>query len=265
MLQRHYSIASGIQTFQVSWISKASAAQRAGRAGRTGPGHCYRLYSSALFENYFEQFSQPEILRMPIDGVVLQMKSMHIDAVVNFPFPTPPDRHSLRKAETVLSRLGALADAAIENANQITDIGRAMSLFPLSPRFSRMLVSGRQHGCLPYVVTIVSILSVGDPFIREEALEGDVEGEGDEDLSHLRGDALKAKEARRSQRKAFFESQQVCCLRSTHCISRAHVLASRYRDTQLSGSIRATSSECYLWLAPTNMRAAATTFVRSSS
>jgi hypothetical protein len=88
--QRRYDLDNGIQAFQVSWISKASATQRAGRAGRTGPGHCYRLYSSAVFENYFDEFSKPEILRMPIDGVVLQMKSMHIDAVVNFPFPTPP-------------------------------------------------------------------------------------------------------------------------------------------------------------------------------
>lgn len=215
MLQRHYNVASGIQTFKVSWISKASAAQRAGRAGRTGPGHCYRLYSSALFENYFDQFSQPEILRMPIDGVVLQMKSMHIDAVVNFPFPTSPDRQNLRKAETILSQLGALTDSSADNTRQITDIGRAMSLFPLSPRFSRMLVSGRQHGCLPYVITMVSILSVGDPFVREGALERDFsEDEEDEELSHLKSATLKAKEVRRKQRKAFFEALQVWLTRS---------------------------------------------------
>ena len=108
---------------------------------------------------------------MPIEGVVLQMKSMHIDAVVNFPFPTPPDRESLQKAEKVLTHLGALAPAKGGSTlgGSITDIGRTMSLFPLSPRFSRMLVSGRQHGCLPYVITIVSALSVGDPFLREES------------------------------------------------------------------------------------------------
>ncbi len=215
--QRHYSIDSGIQSFQVSWISKASAAQRAGRAGRTGPGHCYRLYSSALFENYFEQFSQPEILRMPIDGVVLQMKSMHIDAVVNFPFPTAPDRHNLQKAEKVLMHLGALTESKDGSGGQISDIGRAMSLFPLSPRYSRMLVSGRQHGCLPYVITIVSILSVGDPFLREEALEADSEDEDeemDEAVAHLKSEAVRAKEARRLRRKQYFESQQVSHARS---------------------------------------------------
>ncbi|CDO72409.1 hypothetical protein BN946_scf184977.g108 [Trametes cinnabarina] len=211
--ERRYDVTNGIQAFQVSWISKASAAQRAGRAGRTGPGHCYRLYSSALFENYFEQFTQPEILRMPIEGVVLQMKSMHIDAVVNFPFPTPPDRGSLQKAEKVLTHLGALAPtkSGATLGGSITDIGRMMSLFPLSPRFSRMLVSGRQHGCLPYVITIVSALSVGDPFVREESLdldkdESDTEDE-EEGMQHLTSEAVRAKEVRRVRRKAFFQSQ----------------------------------------------------------
>ncbi|KAH9841541.1 P-loop containing nucleoside triphosphate hydrolase protein [Rhodofomes roseus] len=212
--ERRYDVANGVQAFQVSWISKASAAQRAGRAGRTGPGHCYRLYSSALFEHYFEQFAQPEILRVPIEGVVLQMKSMNIDAVVNFPFPTPPDRTSLRKAETVLTYLGALAPppgGSLILGGGVTEIGKAMSLFPLSPRYSRMLVSGRQHGCLPYVITVVSILSVGDPFLREEVVgnAGDEsEDEADEELSHLTSEAAKAKEARRLRRRAYFRSQQ---------------------------------------------------------
>jgi ATP-dependent RNA helicase DHX37/DHR1 len=67
-LQRQYNLSTGIQSFDVDWTSKASADQRAGRAGRTGPGHCYRLYSSAVFDNYFAQFSVPEINRMPIEG-----------------------------------------------------------------------------------------------------------------------------------------------------------------------------------------------------
>ncbi|KAJ3747262.1 P-loop containing nucleoside triphosphate hydrolase protein [Lentinula detonsa] len=204
--ERRHDVINGIQTFQVAWISKSSAAQRAGRAGRTGPGHCYRLYSSALYEHHFDQFSNPEILRMPIEGVVLQMKGMHIDAVVNFPFPTPPDRINLQKAEKVLRYLGAL-----NKEGQITELGKTMSLFPLSPRFSRMLVSGQQHMCLPYVIAIVSALSVGDPFLHEEALlasaiSDDEEG-GNEELAHLTSAAVRAKEALRLRRKQFFASQ----------------------------------------------------------
>ncbi|GLB38537.1 putative helicase associated domain (HA2) Add an annotation [Lyophyllum shimeji] len=213
--ERRYDVKNGIQAFVVSWISKASAAQRAGRAGRTGPGHCYRLYSSALFEHHFDKFSLPEINRMPIEGVVLQMKSMHIDAVVNFPFPTPPERSALHQAEKVLVHLGALSPARLLTTGadlaggQITDLGKTMSLFPLSPRFSRMLVNGQQHGCLPYVITIVSALSVGDPFLHDEGLaEGSESGSDAEgELAHLTSAAVKAREARRLRRKAFFESQ----------------------------------------------------------
>ena len=205
---------NGIQAFQVSWISKASATQRAGRAGRTSPGHCYRLYSSAVFENYFDNFSRPEILRMPIDGVVLQMKSMHIDAVVNFPFPTSPPRDMLFKSEKLLTHLGALQKIGMNEA-QITDLGRSMALFPLSPRYSRMLISGQQHGCLPYVIAIVSVLSVGNPFLHEEGLDigdnedtnGSIDGNGE--LQHINSEKAKAKETRRLRRRSFFQSQQV--------------------------------------------------------
>lgn len=78
---KNYNTSNGMETYEVQWISKASAAQRAGRSGRTGPGHCYRLYSSAVYNNIFPEFSLAEILKVPVDGVVLLMKSMHIDKV----------------------------------------------------------------------------------------------------------------------------------------------------------------------------------------
>jgi ATP-dependent RNA helicase DHX37/DHR1 len=65
----------------VRWVSKASAAQRAGRAGRTGPGHCYRLYSSAHFNDTFPEHTPPEIVNTPLEGVVLVMKAMGVDRV----------------------------------------------------------------------------------------------------------------------------------------------------------------------------------------
>jgi len=149
---------------------------------------------------------------MPIEGVVLQMKSMHIDAVINFPFPTPPERSTLRQAETILTHLGALSTPVGTEIvlPQITELGRTMALFPLSPRFSRMLVSGRQHGCLPYVISIVSALSVGNPFLYDDIQDEDADGLGsDAQLVNLTSEAVRAKEARRLRRKAFFESQHV--------------------------------------------------------
>ena len=67
--EKKYDRITGVQSFEIGWISKASANQRAGRAGRTGPGHCYRLYSSAVFERDFAEYAAPEILRTPLEGV----------------------------------------------------------------------------------------------------------------------------------------------------------------------------------------------------
>ncbi|OJJ81902.1 ATP-dependent RNA helicase ECM16 [Aspergillus glaucus CBS 516.65] len=158
--EKQYDLSTGVQRFQIDWISKASANQRAGRAGRTGPGHCYRLYSSAVYEGEFAEYTDPEILRTPIEGVVLQMKSMGLHNVINFPFPTPPSRQGLAKAEKLLKNLGALS-----SSGQITPIGHRLSTYPLSPRFSKMLHIGHQHGCMPYVIALVAALAVGDLFV----------------------------------------------------------------------------------------------------
>ncbi|KAG4415236.1 hypothetical protein IFR04_011647 [Cadophora malorum] len=160
--ERKYDRTTGVQSFEVGWISKASASQRAGRAGRTGPGHCYRLYSSAVYERDFSEFAEPEILRMPIEGVVLQLKAMNLQHVVNFPFPTPPDRQSLATSEKLLTYLSALSPTG-----QITQTGSTMSIFPLSPRFARILLVGHLHDCLPYTIALVAGLSAPDFFIPE--------------------------------------------------------------------------------------------------
>lgn len=164
--ERKYDRLTGVQSFDIGWISKASASQRAGRAGRTGPGHCYRLYSSAVYERDFEEHVEPEILRMPVEGVVLQLKSMDLQHVVNFPFPTPPDRRSLAQAEKLLSYLGA-----ISHEGKITDVGRELSNYPLSPRFSKMLTIGHQHDCMPYTVALVAALATPSISIPENQLD----------------------------------------------------------------------------------------------
>jgi ATP-dependent RNA helicase DHX37/DHR1 len=162
--EKKYDLVTGVQSFEVGWISKASANQRAGRAGRTGPGHCYRLYSSAVFERDFEEYAAPEILRTPLESVVLQLKSMGAP-VTSFPFPTPPDRTSLRKAENLLSYLGALS-----TDGKVTKLGHELSLYPLNPRFARMLVTGIAQNLAPETIALVAALSVPELLIPENKL-----------------------------------------------------------------------------------------------
>ena len=105
--RRDYDPITGVSQFNIHWISQASAEQRSGRAGRVQAGHAYRLYSSAMFEN-FTVFSQPEILNKPVDQLVLHLKAMNIVKVSNFPFPTPPKADQLEIAEKRLTLMGAL-------------------------------------------------------------------------------------------------------------------------------------------------------------
>lgn len=179
-----------VQSFEIDWISKASADQRSGRAGRTGPGHAYRLFSSAVYDSSFPVFSEAEILNTPIDGIVLQMKSMNIHTIVNFPFPTPPDRSALSTAEKLLVNLGALDAKA-----KITELGRQMSLFPLTPRFAKMVVIADQQGLMPYVIALVAAMSVDDPFLRPEVLST----QDDDDIVDVAED-----EEKKRKRQAYF-------------------------------------------------------------
>jgi ATP-dependent RNA helicase DHX37/DHR1 len=129
------------------------------------------------------------------------MKAMSIDSVLNFPFPSPPKGSNLRKAHEVLRHLGAL-----DEDRKITELGNSLNLFPLNPRFSKMLVIGKQHGCLPYVIAMVAVLSVGNPFLSEEALFGPQSnhGQGEEDL-----EGVKQSEQQRAMKKQFFKSAEV--------------------------------------------------------
>lgn len=68
----------------------------------------YSLFSSALFNDEFPEWNLPEIQTTPIDNVILQMKSMKIDKITSFPFPTPPDKQTILGAEKRLVTLGAL-------------------------------------------------------------------------------------------------------------------------------------------------------------
>jgi len=203
--RRYYDKVTGVSSFKITWTSRASADQRAGRAGRVEPGHCYRLYSSAVFTNEFEEFSAPEISRRPVDDLVLQMKDVNIDKVVNFPFPTPPDVTALQSAEKLLLNLGALEEKKTVKGNVnavITPLGRAMAKFPVSPRYAKMLCLGHQENCMEYVIAVVSALTVKEIFADENDREtGQITKEDRRKISRLRrtwagqGDAQKLGDA----------------------------------------------------------------------
>ncbi|PVV02796.1 hypothetical protein BB560_000672 [Smittium megazygosporum] len=174
--EKKFDLKTGAIKYVVDWTSKASADQRSGRAGRTGVGYCYRLYSSSVFDNFFQKFNEPEISKTPIDQLVLMMKSNYISNIENFPFVSPPKKEAITKSikfcyySLLLKHLGALETT---DSGNITDIGKLMMLFPVSPRLAKMIILGYQYNCLGHVIAIVSALSIGDPFKSENSLNDD--------------------------------------------------------------------------------------------
>ncbi len=74
---KRYSYRSKVEQLLVEPISQAAANQRAGRCGRVANGICIRLYDETDFAGR-PRFTDPEILRSSLAGVILRMKSLHL-------------------------------------------------------------------------------------------------------------------------------------------------------------------------------------------
>lgn len=154
-----YDSRTGITRLHVEQISQASADQRKGRAGRVREGICVRLYDESNFVTR-QPFTDPEILRVGLDGVILRMKSLGLGDVEDFPFIDPPPSSSINEGYRVLSELGALDDE-----RRLTALGKQLARFPVDPRVGRMILQGATYGVLPDVLILAAALEVQD--VRE--------------------------------------------------------------------------------------------------
>lgn len=156
--QSGYDPLTGIGNLDVVEHSQAGCDQRKGRAGRTKPGTCIRLFSEANFKAR-PLFTEPEIRRTDLAGVVLQMLKMEISDIENFDFIDPPDKAAFSEAHATLRALGA-----IDNRDRLTDIGLIMAELPLEPRISRMLIEAQKLGAINEVAAIAASLGQHSPF-----------------------------------------------------------------------------------------------------
>ncbi len=152
-----FAPSSKVQRLPIEPISQASADQRKGRCGRVGPGICVRLYSQQDFQGR-ERFTPPEILRTNLAAVLLQMKSLDLGRIEDFPLLDPPKPGAIRGGLKTLYELGA-----IDEAEQLTSIGRTLGKLPVDPRIGRMILAAADEGCLHEVIVVASALEVRDP------------------------------------------------------------------------------------------------------
>jgi ATP-dependent helicase HrpA len=160
---KRYSFRSKVEQLLVEPISQAAANQRAGRCGRVANGICIRLYDEKDFSGR-PRFTDPEILRSSLAGVILRMKALHLGSVEDFPFIEAPSRRAIADGYQLLNELGA-----VDDANELTAMGRELAKLPLDPRVGRMILEGRERGALDEVLVIASALSVQD--VRDRPME----------------------------------------------------------------------------------------------
>jgi ATP-dependent helicase HrpA len=160
---KRYSYRHKVEQLQVEPVSQAAAAQRAGRCGRVADGVCIRLYDEAGFADR-PRFTDPEILRSSLAGVILRMKTLHFGAVEEFPFLEAPPRKAIADGYALLAELGA-----VDDRNELTPVGRELARLPLDPRVGRMILEARDRQALSEVLVIAAALSVQD--VRDRPLE----------------------------------------------------------------------------------------------
>ena len=159
--QKQYNPKTGMDRLVVVPISQVQAVQRMGRAGRTQAGKCYRMYSSKFFKEQMTKTTVPEILRVNLTSLILTLKCIGVDDVLNFDYMERPDDKLILKAAKELYMLDAL-----DRQGQLTNFGRELCKYPLEPHFSKSLLMANCLGCEKEMLTIVATLSAESVWMR---------------------------------------------------------------------------------------------------
>ena len=160
--EMNYDPSSRLSRLSEFWISKSSAKQRTGRAGRTGPGECFRFYSQEEY-NHFAEFPQPEIMRVPLEPILLQIKAYGLGDPRKFDLIEKPAESNVDSALERLSNLGAI-DIVLQQSDdhenkslrvlgEIKPLGRILAILPMDVVLGKMLVLGSVKSSLIFIGT----------------------------------------------------------------------------------------------------------------
>jgi ATP-dependent helicase HrpA len=154
---KRYSQRGQLERLHIEAVSQAAADQRKGRCGRIGPGTCYRLYAEDDFAQR-PRFTDPEVLRTSLAGVILRMLALKLGNVAEFPFVDAPEERAIGDGYRRLLEIGA-----IDAQHRLTRIGSAIANMPVDVALARMLVEAERLGVVSEIQVLVSFLSIQDP------------------------------------------------------------------------------------------------------
>jgi ATP-dependent RNA helicase DDX35 len=198
--QKSYDPRCDIERLLISEISQASAIQRSGRAGRNKSGKCYRLYTEESFQK-LKKHSTPEIQRNNLAALILQLKALGVDEILNFDFiSSPPSEIMIRSLELLYS-LGAIDDYC-----KLTNpLGIQISEFPVDPKLAKMLLISGSMNCSEEALIVASMLTVQTVFSISRSVQDRVE-KAKRKFSVIEGDhimMLNSKHLNSSKKKVF--------------------------------------------------------------
>ena len=153
-----YDASRSLPCLKEVWIRQDAAKQRKGRAGRVRRGRCYRLCPKSFFEGFGEH-TTPEIHRVGLDGLCLQVLSMDLDVETFAPsLLDPPKPETLQQALRELSDLGAVSQ------KKLTPLGRHLAHLPCAPRLGKLLVLGASLGVRDEALRVAAGLGGRSPW-----------------------------------------------------------------------------------------------------
>lgn len=169
-------VETNYQSLMLNWASKANAEQRKGRAGRVSSGRVYRLIHKAFYEEYIDEYAIPEMLRCPLEHLILQVKVLDLGepkAILALALE-PPNLDNIERTILLLKEVGALTTLHSKVTNphdgDLTFVGRVLASLPVDIRIGKMLVLGHVFGCLKECLVIGAGLSLksffSQPFKR---------------------------------------------------------------------------------------------------
>ena len=173
---KRYSPRTQLERLHIEPISQAAAEQRKGRCGRVGPGVCYRLYAEDDFAQR-PRYTDPEILRSSLAGVILRMLALKLGEVEDFPFVESPVDRAVADGYRRLIELGAVSQRSSANvedpqaaasanrkaSHQLTEIGSTLAKLPIDVALGRMLIEAQKSEALRELLVLAAFLSIQDP------------------------------------------------------------------------------------------------------
>ncbi|XP_076752985.1 putative ATP-dependent RNA helicase DHX57 [Xylocopa sonorina] len=164
MKETRFNSNQNMESLETCWVSRANALQRKGRAGRVMPGVCIHLYTSYKFKYHFSAQPVPEILRIPLEPLLLRIQLLHtgkkvdVHKVLGKMLEPPTD-------ENICSAIKRLQDVGAFNSEcTLTPLGHHLAALPVNVRIGKLILFGAIFCCLDSALTIAACLSHKNPF-----------------------------------------------------------------------------------------------------